>query len=73
VPRARHYAEPESPPDVPVEEDRSGRSGRHTVPEELVRAATYKLAADRVARAKVQSPEDPSSGPPPHVPRPRRL
>lgn len=28
-------------------------SGRHTVPDELVQAATYRLNADRVARAKV--------------------
>lgn len=32
------------------------REGRHTVPEELVRAATYRLPADRVARAKVPHP-----------------
>jgi hypothetical protein len=38
-------------PDVP-----SPREGRHTVPEELVRAATYRLPADRVARAKVPRP-----------------
>ncbi|BCY14082.1 hypothetical protein [Actinoplanes sp. L3-i22] len=55
APRARHSAEPES-------------AGRHTVPDELVRAATYKLAADRVARAKVRAPEEPSDPP---VPRPR--
>ncbi|WP_436527358.1 hypothetical protein [Actinoplanes sp. HUAS TT8] len=54
-PRARHSAEPE-------------RGGRHTVPDELVQAATYKLAADRVARAKVRRPEDPADPP---VPRPR--
>jgi hypothetical protein len=28
--------------------------GRHTVPDELVRAATYRLTPDRVARAKVR-------------------
>jgi hypothetical protein len=35
-------------------------SGRHTVPDELVQAATYRLAPDRIARAKVRqpSPED---------------
>ncbi|MEV0897533.1 hypothetical protein [Actinoplanes sp. NPDC049802] len=44
-------------PDVPEQ-----RAGRHTVPEELVRAATYELPPDRVARAKV-------TGNP--VPRPR--
>ncbi|GIE84500.1 hypothetical protein [Actinoplanes regularis] len=51
-------------------------SGRHTVPDELVRAATYKLAADRVARAKVRSAEEPTvpsldPGKRPPVPRPR--
>ncbi|GAA1580098.1 hypothetical protein [Actinoplanes couchii] len=34
-------------PDVP---------GRHAVPEELVRAATYLLPPDRVARARVPHP-----------------
>lgn len=28
--------------------------GRHRAPEELLRASTYRLSADRVARAKVQ-------------------
>jgi hypothetical protein len=55
APRPRHSAEPES-------------AGRHTVPDELVRAATYKLAPDRVARAKVLPPSDPADPP---VPRPR--
>jgi hypothetical protein len=31
-------------------------SGRHTVPDELVRSATYRLPADRVFRAKVPEP-----------------
>jgi hypothetical protein len=35
-------------PDVPGQ-----REGRHAVPEELVRAKTYRLPLDRVARAKV--------------------
>lgn len=35
-------------PDVPGQ-----REGRHAVPEELVRAKTYRLSFDRVARAKV--------------------
>lgn len=46
----RRTAEPEAEdfdPDVP---------GRHAVPEELVRAATYLLPPDRVARAKVPQP-----------------
>lgn len=42
---------PEEAPGVPAQ-----RQGRHTVPEELVRAATYRLPADRVARAKVPRP-----------------
>ncbi|MFC7527420.1 hypothetical protein [Actinoplanes sp. GCM10030250] len=45
----------------PVEEKR----GRHLVPDELVRATTYRLPPDRVARAKVVQPADPP------VPRPR--
>ncbi|MDI6101320.1 hypothetical protein QLQ12_22140 [Actinoplanes sp. NEAU-A12] len=32
------------------------REGRHTVPDELVQAATYRLPPDRVARAKVPRP-----------------
>ncbi|HWS38770.1 MAG TPA: hypothetical protein VN408_39285 [Actinoplanes sp.] len=31
-------------------------TGRHAVPEELVRAATYLLPPDRVARARVPQP-----------------
>jgi len=52
-------------------------SGRHTVPDELVRAPTYRLAADRVARAKVRGQGAPVASPtadgPPHpaVPKPR--
>ena len=52
------------------------RLGRHTVPDELVQAATYRLPPDRVARARVQA--DPEAGAPdeqttrlPPVPRPR--
>ena len=48
-------------------------SGRHTVPDELVQAATYRLNPDRVARAKVHdagtSDEETTRLPP--VPRPR--
>jgi hypothetical protein len=62
---------------VPVES-----SGRHTVPDELVRAATYRLTADRVARAKVPGVAVPGVVPPvdqitgdgaprPGVPKPR--
>ena len=32
----------------------AGSRGRHTVPDELVQAATYRLTPDRVARAKVR-------------------
>ncbi|MBG0560340.1 hypothetical protein [Actinoplanes aureus] len=54
---------------VPEQREPEPRRGRHTVPEELVQAATYVLPPDRVARAKVvRRPEDP---PGPHVPRPR--
>jgi hypothetical protein len=52
-------------PDVPGQ-----REGRHAVPEELVRAKTYRLPFDRVARAKVprqveivDEPAEPELGP----------
>jgi hypothetical protein len=38
-------------------------SGRHTVPDELVQAATYRLPADRVARAKVHDATTPAEVP----------
>ncbi|WP_328460799.1 hypothetical protein OHA21_30785 [Actinoplanes sp. NBC_00393] len=53
---------------VPEQREPEPRRGRHTVPEELVRAATYVLPPDRVARAKVVPPDEPVD---PHVPRPR--
>jgi hypothetical protein len=31
--------------------------GRHRAPEELLRASTYRLTADRIARAKVRAPD----------------
>jgi hypothetical protein len=64
---------PEAVPDP----DSAESSGRHLVPDELVRAATYRLAADRVARAKVHgpgaSPGTPAEDGPPRtgVPKPR--
>jgi hypothetical protein len=33
--------------------------GRHRAPEELLRASTYRLTADRIARAKVEGPDRP--------------
>ena len=57
---------------------RAGRSGRHFVPDELVQATTYRLPADRVARAKVpdtikppQVGDDESDGSRRSVPEPR--
>ncbi|MEV6299049.1 hypothetical protein AB0M02_06550 [Actinoplanes sp. NPDC051861] len=55
---------------VPEQREPEAREGRHTVPEELVRAATYRLPPDRVARAKVREPEE-SGEPTKPVPRPR--
>ncbi|MFG1603934.1 hypothetical protein [Actinoplanes sp. NPDC049265] len=55
-------------------EPRVGRRGRHYVPDELVRASTYRLPADRVARAKVPGtikPDEEEDEPRGHVPRPR--
>jgi hypothetical protein len=37
----------------------SAAEGRHLVPDELVQAATFRLAPDRVARAKVRGAEQP--------------
>jgi hypothetical protein len=48
----------------------AGRPGRHTVPDELVQAPTYRLSPDRVARAKVRSRHAPGDASPP-VPKPR--
>jgi hypothetical protein len=52
-------------------------SGRHTVPDELVQASTYRLPPDRVFRAKVKdttkppaTPRDPAAGV--SVPKPRQ-
>lgn len=42
-------------PDGPADVDPES-SGRHRVPEELMRAVTYTLSPDRVARAKVPGP-----------------
>jgi hypothetical protein len=39
---------------VPLASPADSSSGRHTVPDELVRGATYRLAPDRVARARVR-------------------
>ena len=55
--------------------DEISSSGRHLVPDELVRAATYRLTSDRVARAKVRGavpPDDTAPAPGrPSVPKPR--
>ena len=50
------------------------RPGKHFVPDELVHAATYRLPADRIFRARVHNgtplPEEPTT--PLAVPKPRR-
>jgi hypothetical protein len=62
-----------SPTGDSPDEVASAESGRHFVPDELVRAATYRLAPDRVARAKVHGTTPPSDESParPAVPKPR--
>jgi hypothetical protein len=54
-------------------DDAVSSSGRHTVPDELVRASTYRLPPDRVFRAKVRDngtpPDDPTTR---LVPKPRQ-
>jgi hypothetical protein len=48
-------------------------SGRHTVPDELVRASTYRLPPDRVFRAKVRDADTPPDDPTTRlVPKPRQ-
>ncbi|MEV6850400.1 hypothetical protein [Actinoplanes sp. NPDC051411] len=60
-----------SPP--PADEPDATSSGRHTVPEELVKATTYRLPPDRVFRAKVRettaTPDEPTAK---LVPKPRQ-
>lgn len=55
-------------PAAPASDD-TGPGGKHYVPDELVQAPTYRLAPDRVARAKVQGSGQDAG--PPSVPRPR--
>jgi hypothetical protein len=63
------------PVEAPVETGGETRAGRHLVPDELVKAPTYRLAPDRVARAKVREAIPPEEGEDttrlPAVPRPR--
>ncbi|AGZ44976.1 hypothetical protein [Actinoplanes friuliensis] len=63
------------PVEAPAETDGETRAGRHLVPDELVKAPTYRLAPDRVARAKVREAIPPEEGEDttrlPAVPRPR--
>jgi hypothetical protein len=78
----QHAASDEAPAEASVRppasaSDKDARPGRHLVPDELVRAATYRLAPDRVARAKVpgaQSTAGAEGDPtvPTAVPKPRR-
>ncbi|WP_203722184.1 hypothetical protein, partial [Paractinoplanes abujensis] len=77
---ARHSAEPtlhmaDSARNKPeAEAERETRTGKHTVPDELVQAATYRLPPDRVFRAKVPNstalPDEPTTNL--NVPKPRR-
>jgi len=78
APRRSERAAIRASASVPPDPGRGGDAGRHTVPDELVRAATYRLTPDRVARAKVRDaePADEPAGDDattrlPPVPRPR--
>jgi hypothetical protein len=51
APRAVPEAEP-----VDAAETAPDQGGRHTLPDELVNAKTYRLTPDRIARAKVPPP-----------------
>ncbi|WP_433367438.1 hypothetical protein ACQPZX_39620 [Actinoplanes sp. CA-142083] len=59
---AASHPAPHQSPDVEPAPDHSAvassSSGRHTVPEELVQAETYRLPPDRVFRAKVPEPAE---------------
>jgi len=60
-PRPPSSHSPSSHPAGPAAASAEGESastGRHTVPDELVRSTTYRLPADRVFRAKVPEPTD---------------
>jgi hypothetical protein len=46
---------------APSNADGAVDSGRHTAPDELVSGPTYRLAPDRIARAKVQPFVDPDA------------
>lgn len=48
---------PDSATDAPASTSEPSGPGRHVVPDELVHAPTYRLAPDRVARAKVRRSE----------------
>lgn len=47
---------PDTGADARVPDDELESTGRHRVPEELMRASTYLLSPDRIARARVPSP-----------------
>ena len=71
--RASAAVPPVAPGDAQVLSRPSASSGRHTVPDELVHAATYRLRPDRVSRAKVRgsAPPRPNERPSMPVPKPR--
>jgi hypothetical protein len=81
--KADSVPEPRRPPGHRAPEDEEdtvnvsaeeSSPGRHTVPEELVQAATYRLPPDRVFRAKVRDTPTPPSDEPTTklVPKPRQ-
>jgi hypothetical protein len=76
--RSAGHRAPEDGPDTNEAEPLSAdgtvsSSGRHTVPDELVQAATYRLPPDRVFRAKVRDTDTPPDDPTTRlVPKPRQ-
>jgi hypothetical protein len=76
--RAPGHRAPEDEEDTvvpsPAADEPAASSGRHTVPDELVKAATYRLPPDRVFRAKVRDATTPSADDPTTklVPKPRQ-
>jgi hypothetical protein len=72
----QQFPDPRTGDEQPAAEDASA-AGRHTVPDELVQASTYRLPPDRIFRAKVPNsaalPEEPTTPlPAPSVPKPRQ-
>ncbi|WP_433295958.1 hypothetical protein ACQP2F_37175 [Actinoplanes sp. CA-030573] len=72
----RTFPDPRPPADAEPQPSAPASNGRHTVPDELVQAATYRLPPDRVFRAKIPDADGPGLPEEPttrlSVPKPRQ-